>query len=88
MGVRGFWLPQGTDPRLVPMRLASEHGSGITAWRADDGIGPHGTGYLFEAPGEVAALWAASNPAADANSRFTPTRQDGADDPRVTTDNA
>ena len=28
MGAKGFWLPQGTDPRTVPMMLASEHGSG------------------------------------------------------------
>lgn len=55
IGERGFWLPQGTDPRLVPMRLASEHGSGITVWRAEDGVGPHGTGYMFEAPEEAAA---------------------------------
>jgi len=48
MGVRGFWLPQGTDPRLVPMMLASGRGSGITVWRSVDGR------YLFEAP-EVAA---------------------------------
>ena len=48
MGERGFWLPQGTDPRTVPMMLASEHGSGITVWRSADGR------YLFEAPGVAA----------------------------------
>jgi hypothetical protein len=54
MGARGFWLPQGTDPRMVPMMLASEHGSGVLVWRAEDGLGPDGTGYLLQAP-EVAA---------------------------------
>jgi len=44
MGARGFWLPQGTDPRMVPMMLASEHGSGVLVWRSEDGR------YLFEAP--------------------------------------
>jgi len=48
MGAKGFWLPQGTDPRMVPMMLASEHGSGILVWRSEDGR------YLFEAP-ELAA---------------------------------
>jgi hypothetical protein len=48
MGARGFWLPQGTDPRMVPMMLASEHGSGVLVWRSVDGS------YLLEAP-EVAA---------------------------------
>lgn len=48
MGVKGFWLPQGTDPRMVPMMLASVHGSGISVWRSADGS------YLFEAP-EMAA---------------------------------
>ena len=49
MGARGFWLPQGTDPRTVPMMLASEHGSGLLVWRSEDGR------YLTEAPQEVAA---------------------------------
>ena len=49
MGARGFWLPQGTDPRLVPMMLASEHGSGVLVWRGVNGE------YLFEAPEGVAA---------------------------------
>ena len=48
MGARGFWLPQGTDPRTVPMMLASEHGSGISVWRSADGS------YLFEAPAVAA----------------------------------
>jgi hypothetical protein len=43
-GARGFWLPQGTDPRMVPMMLASEHGSGVLVWRSEDGR------YLTEAP--------------------------------------
>jgi hypothetical protein len=44
MGAKGFWLPQGTDPRTVPMMLASEHGSGVLVWRTEDGR------YSFEAP--------------------------------------
>ena len=44
MGAKGFWLPQGTDPRAVPMMLASEHGSGVSVWRSEDGH------YLFEEP--------------------------------------
>lgn len=55
MGARGFWLKRAADPRLVPMMLASEHGSGVMVWRAEDGKGPDGTGYLFEAPKELAA---------------------------------
>jgi hypothetical protein len=51
MRAKGFWLPQGTDPRAVPMMLASEHGSGVLVWRTEDGR------YSFEAP-EVAALCA------------------------------
>src|SRR6185312_17534610 len=42
MGAKGFWLPQGTDPRLVPMMLGGGHGSGVTVWRSADGR------YLFE----------------------------------------
>lgn len=42
---RGFWLPQGSDPRLVPMILFG----GIEVWRSEDGR------YLYEAPEEVAA---------------------------------
>jgi hypothetical protein len=48
MGARGFWLPQGSDPRLEPMMLHSAHGSGVLVWRGVDGS------YLFEAP-EVSA---------------------------------
>ncbi len=43
---KGFWLPQGTDPRTVPMILWS----GRTVWRSEDGH------YLDKAPeGTVAA---------------------------------
>ena len=42
---RGFWLPQGTDPRLMPMTLFG----GVEVWRSEDGR------YLYESPGEVAA---------------------------------
>jgi len=55
MEAAGFWAKQGTDPRLLPMMLASEHGSGVMVWRAEDGKGPDGAGYLLEAPGELAA---------------------------------
>lgn len=48
---KGFWLPQGTDPRMVPMVLWS----GRRVYRAVDGLGPDGTGYLTGAPQEVAA---------------------------------
>ncbi len=51
MRAKGFWLPQGTDPRLVSMTLWT----GVRVWRAEDGKGPDGTGYLYEAPGSVAA---------------------------------
>jgi hypothetical protein len=44
IGARGFWLPRGTDPRLAPMMLASEHGSGVLVWRSPGGR------YLFERP--------------------------------------
>ena len=49
MGAKGFWLPQGTDPRMVPMMLASEHGPGVLVWRSEDGR------YLFDAPEMSAA---------------------------------
>ena len=42
---RGFWLPQGTDPRLTPMTLLG----GVVVWRSEDGR------YLDEPPIEVAA---------------------------------
>jgi hypothetical protein len=56
MGIKwgGFWLEHGTtpafDPRLVPILLASRHGSGIQVWLAADGIGPDGDGYLRQKP--------------------------------------
>jgi hypothetical protein len=46
MRAKGFWLPQGTDPRLVPMTLWS----GEVAWRPE-----HGTDYLRKAPGGAVA---------------------------------
>jgi hypothetical protein len=54
MEAAGFWARQGTDPRLLPMMLASEGGSGVLVWRAEDGKGPDGTGYLYE-PEEAVA---------------------------------
>lgn len=44
MRAKGFWLPQGSDPRAEPMMLHSRHGSGVLVWRSADGL------YLFEAP--------------------------------------
>ena len=55
---KGFWIGRGTtpefDPRNVPVKLASPHGSGILVWLAEDGKGPDGSGYLKQAP-EVSA---------------------------------
>lgn len=48
MHARGFWLWSWEDPALIPVMLASEHGSGVTAWLATDGT------YLFEAPERAA----------------------------------
>jgi hypothetical protein len=48
MGARGFWLPQGSDPRLEPMMLHSAHGSGVLVWRSEDGR------YLLEPPAVAA----------------------------------
>ena len=45
MGERGFWLPQGTDPRYVPMTLFG----GVEVWRSEDGR------YLYQRPEAVAA---------------------------------
>jgi len=45
MKARGFWLPQGTDPRLMPMTLIG----GVEVWRSEDGR------YLYEQPEAVAA---------------------------------
>lgn len=49
MGARGFWLPQGSDPRLEPMMLHSPHGSGVLVWRSEDGR------YLADGPERSAA---------------------------------
>jgi 5-methylcytosine-specific restriction endonuclease McrA len=49
MHFRGYWLRSDEDPRLVPVMLFSEHGSGITAWLTADGQ------YSFEAPAGCAA---------------------------------
>lgn len=37
MHERGYWLRSDEDPALVPIMLASEHGSGITVWLTRDG---------------------------------------------------
>jgi hypothetical protein len=49
MRAKGFWLPQGSDPRLEPMMLFSAYGSGVLVWRSEDG------GYLLAAPEGLAA---------------------------------
>lgn len=46
MKARGFWLPQGTDPRLAPMTLFG----GVEVWRSE--TEPR---YLYEQPELVAA---------------------------------
>ena len=33
----GFWAPQGTDPRTIPMMLSSQYGSGRLVWRSPTG---------------------------------------------------
>lgn len=48
MRAMGFWLPQGTDPRMEPMMLHGAGGGGCLVWRSMTGE------YLF-APPEVAA---------------------------------
>lgn len=54
----GVWIKHGTtpeyDPRNVPVMLCGP-GGGLVAYLATDGLGPDGTGYLFETPREVAA---------------------------------
>ena len=44
MHARGLWLRSDEDPAMVPVMIASEHGSGVTAWLTEDGS------YVFEAP--------------------------------------
>jgi len=55
----GFWVKHGTtpefDPRNVSVMLHSGGGGGITVWLAEDGLGPHGTGYLYQQPEAAAA---------------------------------
>lgn len=46
MRERGFWLPQGTDPRLMPMTLFG----GVVVWRSE--TEPR---YLYEPPRSEAA---------------------------------
>lgn len=46
MRKRGFWLPQGTDPRLAPMTLLG----GVEVWRSETEAR-----YLYEPPELVAA---------------------------------
>jgi hypothetical protein len=55
MKALGFVLPFGTDPRLVPMQLYGWSSGGVTVWRAEDGRGADGTGYLYSPPGLEAA---------------------------------
>jgi hypothetical protein len=46
---RGFWLWSWEDPALIPVMLASEHGSGITVWLTAGGT------YSAEPPEGLAA---------------------------------
>ncbi len=59
MDAGGFWLEHGTtseyDPRNVAILLHSTGGSGAPFFLAEDGLGPDGTGYLYQAPKELAA---------------------------------
>jgi hypothetical protein len=48
MHERGLWLRSDEDPAAVPVMIASEHGSGVTAWPTEDGR------YVFEAPAGAA----------------------------------
>ncbi len=56
---KGFWIGHGTtpayDPRNIPVKLASEHGSGVLVYLAADGLGPDGTGYMTAPPEGVVA---------------------------------
>ena len=45
MKAKGFWLPQGTDPRLMPMTLFG----GVTVWRSETEAR-----YLYERPAVAA----------------------------------
>lgn len=44
MHERGLWLRSDEDPAMVPVMIASEHGSGVTAWLTEAGT------FAFEAP--------------------------------------
>jgi len=50
----GFWIKHGDtpeyDPRLVPILLMSPGGSELPVYLAADGLGPDGTGYLYQRP--------------------------------------
>jgi len=48
MHARGLWLRSDEDPAMVPVMIASEHDSGITAWLTEAGT------YAFEAPAGAA----------------------------------
>ena len=45
---RGYTVRSWDDPAMVPVMIASEHGSGVTAWLTEAG------GYAFEAPAGAA----------------------------------
>ena len=49
MHARGLWLRSDEDPAMVPVMVASEHGSGVTVWLTEDGQ------YAFQAPAGEAA---------------------------------
>ena len=59
MEAMGFAIPDGNgprfDPRNVPIMLHGKGGGGVTVYLAADGLGPDGSGYLYQRPQEVAA---------------------------------
>jgi hypothetical protein len=46
----GFWLEEGEDPRTTGIMLHGAGRGGLTLYLAEDGLGPDGTGYLYQAP--------------------------------------
>lgn len=55
----GLWIRHGTtpefDPRNVQIMLHDASGGGMPVWLAEDGLGPDGTGYLYQCPEVEAA---------------------------------
>ena len=55
MHAMGMWLNTWQNPEFEPVALHSVGGSGISVYLAADGLGPDGTGYLYEQPIGAAA---------------------------------